>query len=456
VVGPAGLAGRRKVVMSELGAELNPLLILPFAGMLLSIAVLPLVAGRWFHSNRNRALVAVIFGAPVVLYVLITSGAEGAEVVFVTFEHYVSLIVLLASLFIVSGGIYLTGELLGTPRSNLAFLGIGAVLANLIGTTGAAMVLVRPLLRANRERRYRVHIVVFSIFVVCNLGGMLTPLGDPPLFLGFLAGVDFWWTLRLFPMWALSVGLTLLVFFFLERHYHAKESPAAIAEDIADYVPLGIEGKINILLLLGVVGAVLASEPLAAVGHAIHFPFVREVVMLVMAGLSLRFGPAAPRARNEFSWGPIVEVAVIFAGIFASMIPALAILEARGGELGLDQPWMFFWATGTLSGFLDNAPTYLTFAATAVGLLDADGIAGLTSQAVVPSVGNSPAAFLAAISCGAVMMGALTYIGNAPNFMVKSIAEESGVKMPHFFGFMGYSVAILVPIFVVVTLVFFL
>ena len=442
--------------MSELGAELNPLLILPFAGMLLSIAVLPLVAGHWFHRNRNRALVALLFGAPVVLYVLVTSGTPGAEAVFVTFEHYVSLIVLLASLFIITGGIFLTGELLGTPRTNLAFLGIGAVLANVIGTTGAAMVLVRPLLRANRERRYRVHIVVFSIFIVCNLGGMLTPLGDPPLFLGFLAGVDFWWTLRLFPMWALSVGLTLLVFYVIERRQHAKESPAAICEDIADYVPLGIEGKINIVLLLGVVGAVLASEPLAEVGHAIHFPFVREVLMLAMAGLSLRFGPAAPRVKNEFSWGPIVEVAVIFAGIFASMIPALAILEARGGELGLNQPWMFFWATGSLSGFLDNAPTYLTFASTAVGLTGVGGIGELTSQAVVPALGYAPAAYLAAISAGAVMMGALTYIGNAPNFMVKSIAEETGVKMPHFFGFMAYSVAILVPIFVVVTLVFFL
>ncbi|NLE21827.1 MAG: sodium:proton antiporter [Actinobacteria bacterium] len=441
--------------MSELGAGLNPLLILPFAGMLLSIAILPLVAGRWFSSDRNRALVSALFGAPVLLYILVSQGHAGVEAVFTTFEHYVSLIVLLASLFVVSGGIFLTGELLGTPRSNLAFLGIGALLANVVGTTGAAMLLVRPLLRANRERRYRTHIVVFTVMVVCNIGGMLTPLGDPPLFLGFLGGVDFWWTLRLFPIWALGVGLTLLVFYVVERRLYARESPLAIAEDVADYVPLGVEGRINILLLLGIVAAVLASEPLAEVGHAIHFPFVREVVMLVMAGLSLRLGPAAPRAKNEFSWAPIVEVAVVFAGIFASMIPALAILEARGGELGLDQPWMFYWATGLLSGFLDNAPTYLTFAATAIGLLDVDGLAGLTSQAVVPAVGHAPASFLAAISAGAVMMGAITYIGNAPNFMVKSIAEESGVKMPHFFGYMAYALAVLVPVFAVVTLVFF-
>jgi len=209
--------------MSELGAGLNPLLILPFAGMLLSIAILPLVAGRWFSSDRNRALVSALFGAPVLLYILVSQGHAGVEAVFTTFEHYVSLIVLLASLFVVSGGIFLTGELLGTPRSNLAFLGIGALLANVVGTTGAAMLLVRQLLRANRERRYRTHIVVFTVMVVCNIGGMLTPLGDPPMFLGFLGGVDFWWTLRLFPIWALGVGLTLLVFYVVERRLYARE-----------------------------------------------------------------------------------------------------------------------------------------------------------------------------------------------------------------------------------------
>jgi Na+/H+ antiporter NhaD/arsenite permease-like protein len=442
--------------VKELGASLSPLMILPFVGMLLCIAILPLAAGDWFGKNRNRAIVAALFGVPVVVYLLVVKGSLGLHVSGTTLEEYISFISLLASLFIVSGGIFLTGDPLGTPKINITFLGIGAVLANLIGTTGAAMVLVRPLLRANRERQYRVHIVVFSIFIVCNIGGLLTPLGDPPLFLGFLNGVSFWWTLRLFPMWALAVGLTLLVFFVLERHYYAKETPGAIKADVADYVPLGLEGRINILFLLGIVAAVVASEPLASVGDAIHFPFVREVIMLALAGLSLHYGPEDPRIKNEFSWGPIIEVGIIFAGIFATMIPALSILEARGGQLGVDQPWMYYWASGGLSSFLDNAPTYLTFTSAAIGLLGVNNTADLMSQTVVPGVGAAPAAFLAAISCGSVMMGANSYIGNAPNFMVKSIAEESGVKMPHFFGYMAYSGAILFPIFVVVTLVFFI
>ena len=372
-----------------------------------------------------------------------------------TGEEYISFIVLLTALFTISGGIYLTGNLLGTPLTNVAFLVTGAVLANFIGTTGAAMVLIRPLLRANSERHHQKHVVIFFIFVVANIGGLLTPLGDPPLFLGFLRGVDFFWTMRLLPQWALAVGLTVGVFYILDYRAYRSEGAKSIREDIADYVPMRIAGKINLLFLVGVIAAVLLSKPLAQVGETIHFPFLRELIMVAMIVLSLRLGPGGPRKANHFSWAPIQEVAIIFAGIFAAMIPALAILKARGGELGLTEPWHFFWSTGVLSSFLDNAPTYLTFTSTAQGFLGIDGVAGLMGSGVIEALGRAPSAFLAAVSCGAVFMGANSYIGNAPNFMVKSIAESSGLKMPSFFGYMAYSIAVLVPIFVLVTLVFF-
>lgn len=440
----------------ELGATLSIWLVLPFAGLLLSIALLPLTAEHWFEKNRNRALVAALFGVPVVAYLLIRFGSEGLHEVVGTGEEYISFIVLLTSLFTISGGVYLTGNLLGTPLTNVAFLLVGAVLANFIGTTGAAMVLIRPLLRANSERHQQKHVVIFFIFVVANIGGLLTPLGDPPLFLGFLRGVDFFWTMRLLPQWAMTVGLTVAVFFVLDYRAYRNEGAKAIREDIADYVPMRIAGKINLLFLVGVIAAVLLSKPLAQAGEAIHFPFLRELIMIVMIILSLKLGPSGPRKANHFSWAPIQEVAIIFAGIFAAMIPALAILKARGGELGLTEPWHFFWATGVLSSFLDNAPTYLTFISTAQGFLGIGDVPGLMGSGVIEALGRAPAAFLAAISCGAVFMGANSYIGNAPNFMVKSIAESSGLKMPSFFGYMAYSAAVLVPIFLVVTLVFFM
>ena len=439
----------------NLGRSLPYWLTLPFGGLLLAIAILPLVAEHWFEKNRNRALVAAVFGLPVLAYLVVCFGADGAALLLHTGEEYISFIVLLAALFTISGGIYITGNLLGTPMSNLGFLLVGAVLANLIGTTGAAMVLVRPLLRANAERTHKRHVVIFAVFLICNIGGLLTPLGDPPLFLGFLRGVSFFWTLSLLPQWAMAVGLTCAVFLVLDFRYYRREPLKAIRDDILDYVPIGLSGRINILFLLGVIGAVLLSKPLAHVGEAVHFPFLRELIMATMTLCSLRLGPSGPRRANHFTWAPIVEVAIIFAGIFAAMIPALAILEAHGSQLGLTRPWHYFWATGVLSSFLDNAPTYLTLTSTAQGYLGVDRMAGLMNEAVVRELGQSPAQVLAAISCGAVFMGANSYIGNAPNFMVKSIAEDSGVKMPSFFGYMAYSGLVLVPVFALVTLVFF-
>jgi len=442
--------------VTELGAGLSLVWVVPFAGMVLSLAVLPLAVPHWFHRDRNKALVALAWSLPVLVLLEVVRRETGHHALLETAEEYVAFVVLLGSLFTISGGMYLTGNLLGTPRTNVAFLAVGAVLANFIGTTGAACLLVRPVLRANTERRYVRHTVIFTIMVVANLGGLLTPLGDPPLFLGFLGGVDFFWTLRLLPQWALALGLTLAVYYVIDRRFYARETPLSRVEDIEDYVPLGMAGKVNLLFLAGVIGAVLLSDPLHEIGAAIGFPFVREAIMVAMAACSLLVGSQMPRRWNQFTWAPIVEVAVLFAGIFTTMIPALAILEARGEELGLTHPWQYFWLTGTLSSFLDNAPTYLTFTSLAQGTLGVPDLAGLMSTTATTGAVAAPAAFLAAISCGAVFMGANSYIGNAPNFMVKSIAEHTNVRMPSFFGYMGYSAGILLPIFAVVTLVFFI
>lgn len=440
----------------ELGQQLGLWMVLPFALMLLAVAILPLAAGHWFERNRNKGIVAAVLGIPTVIYLVAVFGHLGLERAAETGEEYVSFIVLLFALFTISGGIYLTGNLLATPRTNLTFLAVGAILASFIGTMGASMVLIRPLLRANSERRYSVHTIVFFIFAVSNVGGLLTPLGDPPLFLGFLRGVPFGWTLGLWREWLLSVGLVLCAYLALEYHYFRKEPAPARRMDLADYVPMRIKGVINLGLLALVIVTIIFSGWLAELGEAISFPFVREVVLVILAIVSYKLGPRGPRASNHFSWSPIVEVAVLFAGIFATMIPALALLEAKGASIGVAQPWHYYWATGGLSSFLDNAPTYLVFTSLAQGQVGVSTVGALTSTQVVAGLGVAPAQLLAAISCGAVMMGAMTYIGNAPNFAVKAIAENSGLKMPSFFGYMGYSLAVLGPIFLIVTVAFFL
>jgi Na+/H+ antiporter NhaD/arsenite permease-like protein len=440
----------------EIGRQLGLWTLAPFACMLIAVAVLPLVCGKWFHRNCNKGIVSFVLGVPTVVYLLTRFGHTGLELAGKTAEEYVSFIILLFALFTISGGIYLTGNVIACPRHNLAFLASGAVLASFIGTMGASMVLIRPLLRANSDRTHAKHTVVFFIFAVSNLGGLLTPLGDPPLFMGFLRGVPFGWTLSLWAEWLLSVGLVLLVYMAFEMYYFRKEPYEALRRDVQDYIPMRIKGGVNVVPLALVIITVLFSTPLGHAGEAIHFPFVREVILVALALVSLKLCPRGPRAANSFHWSPMIEVAVLFAGIFATMIPALALLQARGASIGLTQPWQYYWASGSLSAFLDNAPTYLTFASVAQGQVGAATVGALTSTEVVAGLGHSAAAFLKAISCGAVMMGAITYIGNAPNFAVKSIAEHSGLKMPSFFGYMGYSLAVLVPIFVIVTAVFFL
>jgi len=396
--------------------------------MLVAIAVFPLWIPHWWESNRNKLVVSLLLGLPILaLYAARRPGALASMA-----EEYVSFIVLLAGLYVISGGIVLRGDLEATPLTNVGFLALGSALASFIGTTGASMLLIRPLLQINRERTHVRHTIVFFIFLVSNIGGMLTPLGDPPLFLGYLQGVPFTWTFRLWAHWALQVAALLALYFVWDTRQYTREPIAALRRDRAQVEPLRLRGAPNIVGLGLVVLAVAF----------LHAPW-REAAIIGLAALSLWRTPHGIRRANGFTAYPIVEVAVLFAGIFLTMIPALELLRLRGGELGVREPWQFFWATGILSSFLDNAPTYLTFLALGQGL-------GLAREVV-----DVPHAILAAISVGSVSMGANSYIGNAPNFMVKSIAEEQGVTMPSFFGYMLYSGAILLPLFVVVTLVFF-
>jgi Na+/H+ antiporter NhaD/arsenite permease-like protein len=368
---------------------------------------------------------------------------------------------LLVALFAISGGIRLRGALIGTPLVNTALLAAGAVLASLIGTTGASALLIRPLLRANAHRARPTHLVVFFIFIVANAGGLLTPLGDPPLFLGFLRGVPFAWTLRLAPAWALVNGVLLALFAAFDRiaivRERGKPRPTRPSDPALEVGPLRIEGGINLLWLLGIVGVVFATGLLGP--HLVRFPQVQTLVqvagMALFAGLSWVTTPRGVREGNRFSWAPMVEVAAVFLGVFVTMIPALSYLEQRGASLGVTQPWQFFWASGALSSVLDNAPTYLTFASLAVGVTDAG--AGLLSATNLGALAVHPTGqqLLAAVSCGSVMMGAVTYIGNGPNFMVKAIAEQHRVRTPSFFGYMAWSCAILLPVFALISRLFF-
>jgi Na+/H+ antiporter NhaD/arsenite permease-like protein len=412
--------------------------------MLLCIAVLPLAAPRFWERNRNKALVSLVLGAPVALWI----GALDLGALAHAAHEYVAFIVLLGALYSISGGIVVRGTLAGTPGLNAVLLGLGAVLASLIGTTGASMVLVRPLLRANSVRRRNAHVFVFFIFVVSNAGGLLTPLGDPPLFLGFLRGVPFLWTLRLLPVWLLVNGALVVLFYMVDSTIFRREdveTPGDLDEvAVRHQVPIHVAGKRNFAWLAGVVGVLLLA------GNLRLPPGAAEAGMLALAALSWLTTPRALHDENGFGFAPIVEVAALFAGIFATMVPALAVLSARGASLGLSAEWHFFWASGLLSSFLDNAPTYLAFTSVASGLLGTDA-SDLTQLVAHP---RGPA-LLAAVSAGAVLMGANTYVGNGPNFMVKAIAERAGVRMPSFFGYMAWALAVLVPLFVVVTFAFF-
>ena len=430
--------------------------VLPFVGLLLSIAILPLAAPRFWETNRNKGIVTALLALPVAIYLVAAHGAAGVAELVEKAKEYVSFIVLLASLFVVTGGIYVRGSLSGTPLMNSGVLGLGALLASWIGTTGASVLLIRPLLRANVARERKAHIVVFFIFVVSNCGGLLTPLGDPPLFLGFLKGVPFGWTLRLWPHWLLVNGLLLVIFNVWDQRVLAREErerPGSQLEAVLQHEPLGIDGAANFGFLAAIV-AVLYAAGSGAGNAGEPWPFgVQEGLMAFVTLLAYATTPGRIRSANAFGLGPIIEVAVLFAGLFVTMAPALLLLNANAKQFGIAEPWQFFWAAGLLSSFLDNAPTYLTFAATACGL---EGIA-LEGRYLAQylALGPRAAETLAAISVGAVFMGANTYIGNGPNFMVKAIAEQAGVRMPSFFGYLAYSGGVLIPLFGIATFVFF-
>ena len=455
---------------SDLGARLPIWSCLPFAGMLLSIALWPLVAPEFWHHHFGKisGLWALCMAVP---FTLGYKGQAIYEILHILLADYVPFIILLWSLYTVSGGILLRGTLRGTPVLNLIMLAIGTALASWMGTTGAAMLMIRPFLRANKHRSNRTFMVVFFIFLVANIGGALTPLGDPPLFLGFLHGVSFFWTLKLTPHLLCAAIILMGIYFCIDTYYYRKEkkqfqTSSSVSTDSAkqDTVPLALDGMHNFIFLAGIVGAVLFSGTvdwgqLNTLGvHRGVQDWIRDGILIVMGGLSLVTTPARIRQDNQFSWFPIQEVAYLFIGIFITMVPCLLILKAgQDGALAfivqkVERPVHYFWVTGALSSFLDNATTYLTFFNSALGAF----YAGLPESQSVHLLMTENSIYLKAISAGAVFFGACSYIGNAPNFMVRSIAEEAGTPMPSFFGYiLKYTLLFLIPSFVIVTLIFF-
>jgi len=442
------------------GGSLSPLWGVPFAGLLLSIALMPLLAPVFWHHHFGKVTAAwsLAFLGPFALFFGVP--LAGAQLTHALLAEYVPFIILLTALFTVAGGIHIRGNLHGAPGLNVAILAIGAVLASLMGTTGASMLLIRPLIRANDDRKHKAHVVVFFIFIVSNVGGSLTPLGDPPLFLGFLKGVEFFWTARnILPDTLFVAGALLAMFWLIDRYYYGKEGVLPV-DPTPDTRRIGFDGAVNFWLLAAVIALVLMSGTWKSdvvfdiYGTPVGLPgLLRDVGLIVITLLSLKITPGTVHADNQFGWGPMAEVAKLFAGIFLTIVPVIAMLKAgTSGPFGAvvaavtrpdgtPDPAMYFWATGALSSFLDNAPTYLVFFNTAGG----DPATLMTTYAST----------LAAISAGAVFMGANTYIGNAPNLMVKAIAEDRGVRMPSFFGYMAWSGACLIPLFVAVTFLFF-
>jgi Na+/H+ antiporter NhaD/arsenite permease-like protein len=435
---------------------------LPFACILLSIALLPLILPDFWHHHFGKisGFWAATLGIP---FLIAYKGAALYEILHIIVADYIPFIILLWSLYTVSGGILLRGSLRGTPIVNVAMLIIGTLLASWMGTTGAAMLMIRPFLRANNYRKNRTFMVVFFIFLIANVGGSLTPLGDPPLFLGFLHGVSFFWTFKILPQMLTVVIILLLIYFIIDTYHYRKEAVTAPEEpDVKE--ALKLEGTHNFLFLAGIVGSVLMSGmvdwgQINTFGiHRSVQDWVRDGLLILMGVLSLITTPIRIRDDNEFSWFPIIEVAYLFIGIFITMIPCLLILKAgANGALafltnGVTRPIHYFWVTGGLSSFLDNAPTYLTFFNSALGRFYSQ----MTEAQAVPLLMNENTIYLEAVAAGAVFFGACSYIGNAPNFMVRSISEEAGTPMPSFFGYiLKYSLVYLVPTFVIVTLIFF-
>jgi len=422
-----------------------PLLsLLPFILMLGSIAVFPLFWNHFWEKNKNKLIVAIVLSIPVVIFLF--SANHDEKLYHTMVFDYIPFIVLLGALYTITGGIFLSGDIEATPTMNTLFLGIGALLASFMGTTGAAMLLIRPVIQTNKQRLYKVHTILFFIGIIANTGGMLTPLGDPPLFMMYLRGAPFFWFFTFFYEWLLTNGLLLLIYFFVDSYFHKKEPAQVIVKDKLQIRPLKIQGKLNFIWLVGVVLAVafLNTQYLEFIHVSEYFGFIREAVILLMAYLSLKFTTHLTRVSNSFTWEPIKEVAYLFLGIFITMVPCLLYLEYNAKTLGVVSASQFYYFTGILSSFLDNTPTAVTFHSLALGL-------GETSGLLVAGI---PEELLKAICTAAVFFGSMTYIGNGPNFMVKAVAEENNIKMPHFFEYIyKYSLIVLLPIFILIQLI---
>ncbi len=431
---------------------------IPFGIMLLSIAVGPLIAPKLWESNLTKLIVSIVLGIPVVVFMLV-KGLSG-ELINTVFFDYVPFIILLLALFVITGGIHLSGDIKAKPWVNTLFLAVGFVLASLMGTTGAAMLLIRPVLATNQQRQYKIHTVLFFIALVANCGGLMTPLGDPPLFMLFLRGASFTWFSTMWMEWLFTGAILLLLYFMADCwYYYKKESWVALSADTREIEPLRITGKLNFVWLLGIVASVAFINQglipaMGAEDAPIYLKYLREIAMLIFMGLSLLTTSKKTRYEdNKYTWTPIIEVAALFIGIFVTMAPALIYLEQNAARLGFNHVWQFYYSTGLLSSFLDNTPTAVAFHSMALGLPEsvAAAAAGIVDGELngVTFVAGVPEMMLKAISIGAVFFGSMTYIGNGPNFMVKAIAEESGIKMPSFFGYMiKFSLIILLPIYI--------
>ena len=436
--------------------------LIPFALMLLGIAICPFIIGEWWEKNSNKLIFSLVLGVPTSLYLYFIG--LGERVLHQMLFDYVPFIMLLCALFVVTGGLCRTGYIAAKPSTNTAIMAVGFVLASLIGTTGAAMLLVRMLIDINRYREHKIHTMLFFTAVVANCGGVLTPLGDPPLFLLYLRGVEFTWFLKLLPQWLFTGGVLLAMYYIADSHYcriekrHAalfKQSPLyqqpAISEEKAKSAKTEYKGLVNVVYLVIILAAVAFVNPgqIPAMGEhdaPLYLKFLREIILVAIIVLSLITTRKKVRLDNKFSWEPIVEVAVLFIGIFATMTPALIYLNAHAADLGLTAPWQFFYSSGTLSAFLDNSPTAVAFHTVAQGLPQEAGVA---LEAGISEL------LLRAIALGSVLFGAMTYIGNGPNFMVKAIAEQAGVKMPSFFGYMfRFSLVVLLPVYIIMQLIF--
>jgi Na+/H+ antiporter NhaD/arsenite permease-like protein len=438
------------------GSALSAAWAIPFAGLLLSIALCPLLVPAVWHHHFGKITAGWSLAFLLPFAAVFGAGLAGQGLVHALVAEYLPFIVLLTALYTVAGGIHIRGNFHGSPTFNACLMVIGAVLASFMGTTGASMLMIRPLIRANDNRRHAAHVVVFFIFIVSNAGGSLTPLGDPPLFLGFLKGVDFFWTMgHVFPETLFLIGALLAIFWVVDTWFYRREGVER-ADPTPDDDRFAIEGRVNLLLLLVIVGLVLMSgtwKPgitFEVAGFALGLEqIVRDVALLAVIVASLQLTDRRVHQDNQFNWAPMQEVAKLFAGIFLTITPVLAMLKAGSagafapvvdlvtGPDGQPIPAMYFWASGLLSSFLDNAPTYLVFF----------NLAGGDPQVLMTTL----APVLAAISAGSVFMGANSYIGNAPNLMVKAIAEDRGVRMPSFFGYMAWSGAVLIPLFIVMT-----